>query len=113
MRRRNWRLSTGLLLAAVCFAQAGTTPAPLTWQQTEQKFRANNPTLLAGQQTIEEGKRAAIYRQANDMIHDQAPAIPLVHSIVSFAAKDTIEGIVPRPDSVLDFELMRPARAGS
>ncbi|MGP6158533.1 MAG: ABC transporter substrate-binding protein, partial [Vulcanimicrobiaceae bacterium] len=64
--------------------------------------------MLAGQQTVDEAKRAAIYRRANDMIHDQAPAVPLVHSIVSFAAKDSIHGIVPRPDSVLNFEFMKP-----
>ena len=64
--------------------------------------------MLAGQQTVDEAKRAAIYRQANDLIHDQAPAVPLVHSIVSFAAKSSIDGVIPRPDSVLNFEFMRP-----
>jgi peptide/nickel transport system substrate-binding protein len=64
--------------------------------------------MLAGQQTVDEAKRAAIYRQANDLIHDQAPAVPLVHSIVSFAAKSSIDGIVPRPDSMLNFEFMKP-----
>ncbi len=65
--------------------------------------------MLAGQQTVDDAKRAAIYRQANDLIHAQAPAVALVHSVVSFAAKSTIDGIIPRPDSVLNFEFMKPA----
>ncbi len=73
------------------------------------KFHA---LMLAGQQTVDQQKRAEIYRQANALVHDQVPAVPLVHSVVSFAAKSSIEGIVPRPDSVLNFELMKPA-AGS
>jgi len=62
--------------------------------------------MLAGQQTVDEKKRAAIYAQANALIHDQAPAVPIAHSVVSFAAKSSIGGIVPRPDSALNFELM-------
>jgi peptide/nickel transport system substrate-binding protein len=65
--------------------------------------------MLAGQQTVDERKRAAIYQQANALIHDQAPSIPIVHSVVSFAAKSSVGGIVPRPDSILNFELMHPA----
>ncbi len=65
--------------------------------------------MLAGQQTVDEKKRTAIYQQANALIRDQAPAIPIVHSVVSFAAKSSIGGIVPRPDSALNFELMHPA----
>lgn len=42
------------------------------------------------------------------MIASQVPAVPLVHSVVSFAAKSSIEGIVPNPDSRLLFELMKP-----
>ena len=73
------------------------------------KFHA---LMLAGQHTVDQHKRAEIYRQANAMVHDQVPAVALVHSIVSFAAKSTIDGIVPRPDSILNFETMKP-QAGS
>jgi cobalt-zinc-cadmium efflux system outer membrane protein len=55
MQRRIWRLSIGLLFAAGCWAQAGT-PRALTWQETQERFRANNPTLLAGQVTIDESR---------------------------------------------------------
>jgi outer membrane protein, heavy metal efflux system len=56
MQRRIWRLYIGLLFAAGCQAQTGTPRRALTWQETEQKFRANNPTLLAGQVTIDESR---------------------------------------------------------
>ena len=56
MQRRIWRLYIGLLFAAGCQAQTGTPERALTWQETQQRFRANNPTLLAGQVTIDESR---------------------------------------------------------
>ncbi len=56
MQRHCWRLCTGFLLAAGCLAQTATPPQPLTWQETENRFKANNPTLLAGQVTIDESR---------------------------------------------------------
>lgn len=64
--------------------------------------------MLAGQQTVDETKRAAIYRQANALIHDMAPAIPLVHSVVSFAAKSGIDGVMASPDTSFNFVTMHP-----
>src|SRR5260370_5994265 len=55
MQRRIWRLYLGLLFATGCLAQTGTQRA-LTWQETQEKFKANNPTLLAGQVTIDESR---------------------------------------------------------
>lgn len=56
MERRYGRLSLGLLLATGCMAQSATQPRTLTWQQTEQEFKLNNPQLLAGQVTIDESR---------------------------------------------------------
>ncbi len=56
MQRRIWRLCIGLLFAAGCWAQTAAPGRALTWQETEEKFRANNPTLLAGQATIPEAR---------------------------------------------------------
>jgi cobalt-zinc-cadmium efflux system outer membrane protein len=56
MQRRIWRLYVGLLFAAGCQAQTGTPERALTWQETQQRFRVNNPTLLAGQVTIDESR---------------------------------------------------------
>ena len=64
--------------------------------------------MLAGQTTVAESERAKIYARAVKMIRDQVPAIPLVHTSVPFAMKSSIGGVVPRPDSILNFELMRP-----
>jgi peptide/nickel transport system substrate-binding protein len=64
--------------------------------------------MLAGQQTPDGPKRAAIYRDANAMVYDQAPAIPLTHSVVSFAAKTSIAGVVADPDNSFNFILMKP-----
>ena len=55
MQRQSWRLCLALLLAGSVFAQ-GLPPAPLTWQDTEAKFRSSNPTLLAGQANIAEAR---------------------------------------------------------
>ena len=64
--------------------------------------------MLAGQQASSDAQRARIYRAANAMIHDEAPAIPLVHSVVSLVAKTSVAGVVASPDSSLNFITMRP-----
>lgn len=56
MQRHDWRLYIGLLFAIGCLAQTGSPPQALTWQETEARFRANNPTLLAGKVTIDESR---------------------------------------------------------
>lgn len=56
MQRHNWRLYIGLLFVSGCLAQTATPPQALTWQETQQRFRANNPTLLAGKATIDEAR---------------------------------------------------------
>src|SRR6185437_4886315 len=53
------RLST-LCLAAVamaaCLAQTALAQRALTWKEVQDKFRASNPTLLAGYVTIDESR---------------------------------------------------------
>ncbi|MBV8070231.1 MAG: TolC family protein [Acidobacteriaceae bacterium] len=56
MQRLSWRLCTGLLFAAGCLAQSNLPARVLTWQEAEDVFRANNPNLLAGKETIDESK---------------------------------------------------------
>src|SRR5579875_3220508 len=56
MKRLVWRFYIGLLLVAGSMAQTAAPPHPLTWQETEARFRANNPALLAGQVTIDESR---------------------------------------------------------
>lgn len=41
---------------AVCLAQIAFAQQILTWREAQDRFRANNPTLLAGQVTIDESR---------------------------------------------------------
>ncbi len=56
MQRHHWRLYIGLLFAGACWGQTAPPPRALTWQEIQNKFRANNPTLLAGRVTIDESR---------------------------------------------------------
>lgn len=64
--------------------------------------------MIAGQTTLDARARAGIYRRALRMVHEQVPVVPLVHTTVPFAMKASVGGVRPRPDSILNFELMRP-----
>jgi peptide/nickel transport system substrate-binding protein len=66
--------------------------------------------MIAGQSANSEARRAAIYAEAVELVHDEVPAIPLVHTTVPFAMKSEVAGVIPSPDSVLWFNLMRPRR---
>ena len=91
---------------------------PLLDQDSAQKGSAQNYSfwrdpafhrlMLEGQQAVDPARRATIYKTANAMVHDQVPAISFVHTTVPLAAKASIRGIVPNPDTHLAFELMRP-----
>jgi peptide/nickel transport system substrate-binding protein len=92
---------------------------PLLDQDSAHKGTANNYSfwrdpkfhelMLAGQQTIDEGKRKQIYMEANAMVHDQVPAVGLVHTIVPLAISTSVTGYVPSPDTRYHFELVKPA----
>ncbi|HEY7304373.1 MAG TPA: TolC family protein [Bryobacteraceae bacterium] len=56
MQRHPWRLYLGLLFAAGSAAQNANPPRALTWQEIQERFRTNNPTLLAGKFTIDEAR---------------------------------------------------------
>jgi ABC-type transport system substrate-binding protein len=71
------------------------------------KFHA---LMLAGQTTLDPSVRAEIYRQANAMIREQAPAIPIVHVTVPIVLKSNIAGFIPSPDTHIAFELLKPKR---
>jgi len=69
--------------------------------------------MLAGQSTVVEAERAKIYQAANALIYDQVPAVPLVHSVASFAAKTSIGGVTASPDSSFNFITMKPVPVSS
>jgi peptide/nickel transport system substrate-binding protein len=68
--------------------------------------------ILAGQNTVDEAKRRAIYQRANAMVRDQVPAVPLVHTTVPLLLKSSLKGFVPSPNTSYHFELIG-APAGS
>lgn len=60
MQRHKRRVSISLLFAAGCVAQTAAPPRALTWQETVEKFRTTNPTLLAGRVNIDEARAEEI-----------------------------------------------------
>lgn len=64
--------------------------------------------MMAGQTTIAQNERAVIYRAANAMIHDQAPAIPIVHVMPPAVLKSTVTGFIPSPDTSMGLEFLHP-----
>jgi peptide/nickel transport system substrate-binding protein len=68
--------------------------------------------MLAGQATIDDAKRKAVYQQANAMVHDQVPAVSLVHTTVPIVMKSSLRGFVPSPNTSYHFNLIQ-APAGS
>jgi len=87
-------------------AHKGTAQNYSFWR--DPKFHA---LMLAGQGTVVDAKRKAAYMAANAMVHDQAPAIPLVHTVVPVVLSTSIAGFVPSPDTRYHFELVKPAEA--
>jgi peptide/nickel transport system substrate-binding protein len=69
------------------------------------KFHA---LMLAGQAAVDDAKRKTIYQRANAMVHDQAPAISLVHTTVPIVLKSSLKGFVPSPNTTYHFMLIKP-----
>jgi ABC-type transport system substrate-binding protein len=49
--------------------------------------------------TLGQAERQALYDQANQFIHQQVPAVPIVHNSSALAFRDTVQGIQPSPFS--------------
>jgi len=64
--------------------------------------------MLEGQAAVDDAKRAAVYRRANAMVHDQAPAVSLVHTTVPIVLKSSLRGFVPSPNTAYHFNLIQP-----
>ncbi|NJP37844.1 ABC transporter substrate-binding protein [Alkalicoccus luteus] len=59
--------------------------------------------------TIDEDERAELYMEAQEIIHEEAPMIPLVHSIPVLAGSERVSGYVPHPSTsepLTNVELM-------
>jgi peptide/nickel transport system substrate-binding protein len=62
--------------------------------------------MLAGQRSVNEAQRRAIYQQAAQLVHDQVPAISLLHTPVPLALRTSVHGFIASPDTEYHFELM-------
>jgi peptide/nickel transport system substrate-binding protein len=62
--------------------------------------------MLAGQRSVNEDQRRAIYEQAAQLVHDQVPAISLLHTPVPLALRSSVRGFIPSPDTEYHFELL-------
>src|SRR3982750_950683 len=60
MQRPIRRVYCSLLFAISCCAQNALPPRALTWQETLDRFRLNNPQLLAGKMSIDESRAQEI-----------------------------------------------------
>jgi len=63
--------------------------------RTQWKNERYHELMLKGKQTIDQGKRAAIYREAQQIMFDEVAAIPVAHSTV----------IWPMNNKVMNFKL--------
>lgn len=61
-------------------------------------------TLNKAAAEVDETARQKIYDQANQMIHDLVPAVPIVHNSSALALNKTIQNFLPSP---LSLEVMR------
>lgn len=68
--------------------------------------------MLRGQRSAADAQRVGAYRAANAMVHDQAPAIPLVHTTVPVLLKASIRGFVPSPNTSYHFNLIHAPAGG-
>ncbi|MBV8490345.1 MAG: ABC transporter substrate-binding protein, partial [Candidatus Eremiobacteraeota bacterium] len=64
--------------------------------------------MIAGQTTADNAKRKAIYQQAEALISEMVPAIPIAHMTVPVAVRSSIGGYVPNPDTHIAFEFLAP-----
>ncbi len=64
--------------------------------------------MLEGQASSDPARRAQIYQEANAMVHEMVPAIPIVHVPSPVAVRTSIAGFIPGPDTRIAYEYLRP-----
>ncbi|RWR05037.1 ABC transporter substrate-binding protein [Siminovitchia fortis] len=60
--------------------------------------------LIEAQTETDEDKRSELYKEALEIIHDDAPWVPLAHSVPQLAGKSTIDGFFPHPTGSQAFD---------
>ncbi|MDM5336728.1 ABC transporter substrate-binding protein [Fictibacillus enclensis] len=59
--------------------------------------------LIEAQSTADEAKREELYKKAQEIIHEDAPWVPLVHAKPQLAGVSTIKGFYPHPKGSQSF----------
>ncbi|MDQ6766472.1 MAG: ABC transporter substrate-binding protein [Candidatus Eremiobacteraeota bacterium] len=62
--------------------------------------------MMAGQGTVDKSVRAKYYLQALQIVHDQAPTVPLVQTGPPIVFKRSVLGYIPNPDNSEPFDSM-------
>lgn len=60
--------------------------------------------LIKAQRSTNQEERIALYKEAQKIIHEDAPWIPLVHSMPPIAAIKEVKGYIPHPTGTESFE---------
>jgi peptide/nickel transport system substrate-binding protein len=85
-----------------------STRRPNVFNYSFWRDEAYHQLMLQGQASSDPVVRARIYGQANAMVHEMVPSIPIVHVMVPVALRTSIGGFVPNPDTHIAFELLHP-----
>ncbi|MFS0820623.1 ABC transporter substrate-binding protein [Bacillus sp. 1P02SD] len=59
--------------------------------------------LIAAQTETDDAKRNDMYKQAQEIIHTDAPWIPIAHARAALAASSSLKGFIPHPTGVDKF----------
>ena len=60
--------------------------------------------LIQAQQTSNQAKRGKLYREAQAIIHVEAPWVPLVHAKQMVACSRSVKGLVQHPTGIIRFQ---------
>lgn len=53
--------------------------------------------LIEAQTEVDEEKRIELYKEAQEIVHEEAPWVPIAHSTPLLGGKSTLEGFIPHP----------------
>ncbi|MFW6022496.1 MAG: ABC transporter substrate-binding protein [Halanaerobiaceae bacterium] len=62
-----------------------------------------NEVLIEAQTTVDYQDRVELYREAQDIIYDDVPWVPVVHSIPPLASKNIVKNYIPNPTGTEKF----------
>lgn len=60
--------------------------------------------LIAAQTETDQDKRNELYKKAQEIIHTDAPWVPIAHAQAALAAKSNLKGFLPHPTGVDKFD---------